>query len=367
MCFRELQSCRSKTEITADLIREAPRLLTIGCFCIGVNQVDREAALGRGVAVFNSPFSNSRSVAELVLAEIVALSRQLGDRNREMHAGMWKKTATGCREIRRKVLGIVGYGHIGSQLSVLAESMGMRVIFYDIQQLMPLGMATPMDSLGELLKEADFVSLHVPETEETSRLIGTREIQMMRKGSYLINASRGSVVNIDALKSALLSGHLAGAALDVYPHEPEANGVWTTGLEGMPNVILTPHIGGSTEEAQAAIGIEVAQSIIKFLEQGCTLCSVNFPQLDLRVNSFYQSSSDSYLCRVLNVHHNVPGVLLKINQILGEFNIEKQVCESRGNYAYVMSDVSATCEADLERIFENIYTLSEAVATRIVY
>lgn len=349
------------------MIHEAPRLLTIGCFCIGVNQVDLEAALSRGVAVFNSPFSNSRSVAELVLAEIITLARHLGDRNMEMHAGRWKKTATGCHEIRRKVLGIVGYGHIGSQLSVLAESLGMRVIFYDIQQLMPLGMALPVASLDDLLREADFVSLHVPETRETVGLIGARELDLMRRGSYLINASRGSVVDVEALKGALQSGHLAGAALDVYPEEPAANGTWKTGLEGLPNVILTPHVGGSTEEAQAAIGTEVAQGIIKFLEQGSTLGSANFPQLDLRVSGFEQLSASPYLCRVLNVHHNVPGVLRKINQILGEFNIEKQVCESRGHFSYVMSDVSATCEADLDRIFESIYNLPEAVATRIVY
>lgn len=344
---------------------EAPCLLTIGCFCIGVNQVALEAALSRGVAVFNSPFSNSRSVAELVIAEIIALARCLGDRNGEMHAGTWNKTAAGCHEIRRKVLGIVGYGHIGAQLSVLAEAMGMRVLFHDTQQLMPLGMATPASSLNQLLAEADFVSLHVPETDDTRGLIGAAELAQMKAGSYLINASRGSVVDLVALKAALDEGRLAGAALDVYPEEPEANGGWRTGLEGYRNVILTPHIGGSTEEAQAAIGVEVAQSIIKFLDQGCTLGSANFPQLDLRISEF--DAAPAYTCRVLNVHHNVPGVLRKINEILGEFNIEKQVCESRGHYAYVMSDVSARQESDLHHIFERIYNLSEAVATRIVY
>lgn len=348
------------------MIKEAPCLLTIGCFCIGVNQVDLGAALSRGIAVFNSPFSNSRSVAEMVIAEIITLARQLGDRNLEMHSGLWNKTAKGCHEIRRKVLGIVGYGHIGSQLSVLAESMGMLVMFYDIQQIMPLGMATPTNTMEELLSKADFVSLHVPETSETIKMIGPCELSLMKPGSFLINASRGSVVDIPALKEALDSGHLGGAALDVYPEEPEANGSWKTGLEGYPNVILTPHIGGSTEEAQAAIGIEVANSIIKFLDMGCTLNSVNFPELNLRVNNFEQPTSP-YPCRVLNVHHNVPGVLLKINQILGPFNIEKQVCESRGHFSYIMADVNANLEKDLEHIFESIFNLPEAVATRIVY
>lgn len=357
---------RSKTSITEDLIREAPCLLAVGCFCIGVNQVDLEAALARGIAVFNSPFSNSRSVAELVLAEIISLSRFLGDRNNEMHAGLWTKTARNSHEIRGKVLGIIGYGHIGSQLSVLAESMGMRVIFYDVQQIMPLGMATSMSTLDDVLAEADFVSLHVPETYDTVKMIGERELSLMKPGAKLINASRGMVVDLKALTVALQAGQVGGAALDVYPEEPEANGLWKTGLEGLKNVILTPHIGGSTEEAQAAIGAEVSQAMIKFLDQGTTLGSVNFPELSLRVNTFEQPSSP-YPCRLLNVHRNVPGVLLKINQILGQFNIEKQVCESRGHYSYIMADVSANCSKDLEHIFESIFQLSEAIATRIVY
>ena len=325
-----------------------------------------DAALSRGISVFNSPFSNSRSVAELVIAQIISLSRGLGDRNREMHSGCWNKTSACCHEIRRKTLGIIGYGHIGAQLSVLAESMGMRVIFYDVQPTMPLGMATPTIVLDELLAESDFVSLHVPETEDTRNMISDRELALMKPGSLLINASRGLVVDLEALKRALDSKHLGGAALDVFPEEPEANGSWTTGLEGYANVILTPHIGGSTEEAQAAIGQEVALCMIRFLDHGTTLGSVNFPELDLRVNSFEQPNNP-YLCRLVNVHRNVPGVLLKINKVLGQFNIEKQVCESRGQFSYVMADVNATCEDDLEKIFENIFNLPEAVATRIVY
>lgn len=328
--------------------------------------MDTEAALSRGIAVFNSPFSNSRSVAELVIAEIISLARGLGDRNREMHAGKWNKTAASCHEIRRKVLGIVGYGHIGSQLSVLAESMGMTVIFYDTQQIMPLGMAHACQSLEELLQLADFVSLHVPETEETKGMISSPQMELMKTGSYLINASRGSVVDLVALKQFLDKGHIRGAALDVYPEEPEANGPWSTGLEGYANVILTPHVGGSTEEAQEAIGTEVAFNMIRFLSQGSTLGSVNFPQLDMQT-SIFEAPPTPFPCRLLNVHLNFPGVLLKINQILGQFNIEKQVCESRGQYAYVMADVSANCEADLEKIFESIFALPEAIATRIVY
>jgi D-3-phosphoglycerate dehydrogenase len=357
---------RSKTEIGEDLIKEAPCLLTIGCFCIGTNQVDLQAALARGISVFNSPFSNSRSVAELIIGKIISLARGLGDRNREMHAGKWIKTSTGCHEIRRKILGIVGYGHIGSQLSVLAESMGMHVIFYDVQPIMPLGMAIPCEALDDLLSRADFVTLHVPETADTMGMIGERELALMKPGSYLLNASRGTVVDLEALKKALKSGSLRGAARDVYPQEPESNGAWSTGLEGYPNVILTPHIGGSTEEAQAAIGLEVAANMIRFLSQGSTTGSVNFPELDLRFNTF-ESPSTPYPCRLLNVHQNVPGVLLKISTILGEFNIEKLQCESRGQYSYVMADVSAMCESDLDKIFESIFALPEAIATRIVY
>ena len=309
-------------------------------------------------------------MAELVISEIIALSRGLHDRNREMHQGQWKKTAAGCREVRGKVLGIVGYGHIGSQLSVLAESIGMRVIFYDVAQSMPLGMASPMRSLEELLQAADFVTLHVPETSETIDMIGETQLKQMKQGSFLINASRGTVVDLDALRKALISQHLGGAALDVYPSEPEANGPWKTELEGLPNVILTPHIGGSTEEAQAAIGLEVAQNMIRFLDQGSTLGSVNFPELDLRPGKNFFESQESlsiYPCRILNVHASVPGVLRKINEILSKYNIEKQVCESRGHFAYLMADISAACEADLQQIFESIFQMPEAIATRLVY
>ncbi|KAJ2501748.1 D-3-phosphoglycerate dehydrogenase 2, partial [Coemansia sp. RSA 2049] len=233
------------------------KLLTIGCFCIGTNQVNLNYAASRGICVFNSPFSNSRSVAELVIAEIILLSRQLGDRSREMHDGVWNKVSKGCYEIRGKTLGIVGYGHIGTQLGVLAESLGMHVIWYDILPLMSIGMSRSAESLNEVLGEADFVSLHVPETPETKNMIGETELSIMKKGSYLINASRGTVVDIDALAAALSSGHIAGAAVDVYPKEPLANGPgFESPLRNCPNTLLTPHIGGSTEEAQRMIGVE---------------------------------------------------------------------------------------------------------------
>ena len=264
-------------------------------------------------------------------------------------------------------MGIVGYGHIGSQLSVLAEAMGMRVIFYDVAPIMPLGSATAMRSLGELLKNADFVTLHVPELPSTGNLIGERELSLMKRGSFLLNASRGSVVNLEALQEALESGHIAGAALDVFPREPEANGAFwpCEELVKLPNVLLTPHIGGSTEEAQAAIGNEVASAMVKFLNQGSSQGSVNFPEVDLR--SVRAPPAGRFLCRLLNVHHNVPGVLKKINLILAEHNIEKQTCESRGPFSYVIVDVSTTTVDDLDQIFTDIYNLPESVATRLLY
>jgi D-3-phosphoglycerate dehydrogenase len=294
--------------LTADILAHAKELLVIGCFCIGTNQVDLDYAAERGIAVFNSPFSNSRSVAEMTISNIIALARQLGDRNNELHRGLWNKTSNGCHEIRGKKLGIVGYGHIGSQLSVLAEALGMNVFFFDILQIMPLGCATPMETLEDLLKEVDFVTLHVPATPDTKDMIGAAEIALMKKGSYLINASRGNVVVIPELAKALRTGHLAGAAIDVYPKEPHSNGEgFESELIGCPNTILSPHIGGSTEEAQNAIGVEVSTSLTKYVNTGSTLAAVNFPETDLRA-----VPAASTIIRVCNVHHNVPGVL-KVN------------------------------------------------------
>ncbi len=261
------------------------------------------------------------------------------------------------------MLGIIGYGHIGSQLSVLAESLGMNVIYYDVVQVMPHGLAKNTGTMDELLSNSDFVSIHVPELDSTINLIDTKEIAKMKQDGCLINASRGSVVNIQALRDALTAGKLIGAALDVFPSEPEKNGHFTTGLEDLKNIILTPHIGGSTEEAQEAIGLEVSYNMVNFINQGTSLGSVNLPQLDLKLSLI----TEEYCCRVLNIHKNVPGVLCKINEILRPFNIQKQICETRGQYGYVMTDVTTSNLEDVDHLFESIYNLPESVATRIVY
>jgi len=310
---------RSKTEITEKVLESNPHLLTIGCFCIGTNQVKLKKANRLGIPVFNAPHSNTRSVAEMVLAEMIILSRKIGDKSMKAHKGDWDKIAVGSYEVRGKTLGIVGYGHIGSQLSVLAEGLGLKVIFYDIVKKLPLGNAQNVSSLNELLAQSDFVSLHVPKTLQTENMITNTEINKMKKGSYLINASRGDVVVIEALAEALKSKHLAGAAIDVFPSEPASNKEkFISPLQGLENVLLTPHIGGSTEEAQYSIGLEVAESFRKFLRIGSTAGAVNFPNVDLP-----QRSGTS---RILNVHRNEPGVLGEINSIISEAkaNIEAQ-------------------------------------------
>ncbi|KAL8874535.1 MAG: hypothetical protein Q9174_000122 [Haloplaca sp. 1 TL-2023] len=313
---------RSKTQLTSRILREAKNLIVIGCFCIGTNQVDTQYAAKNGIAVFNSPFSNSRSVAELVIAEVIALARQLGDRSNELHNGTWNKVSNGCWEIRGKTLGIIGYGHIGSQLSVLAEAMGMTVIFYDAVNLMALGTAKQVPTLAALLGGADFVTCHVPELPETSNMIGPSEFEQMRNGSYLINASRGSVIDIPALIDAMRSGKLAGAALDVYPAEPGGNGdyftnslnTWTEDLRSLKNIILTPHIGGSTEEAQRAIGVEVSEALVRYVNEGATLGAVNMPEVNLRSLTMDEANH----VRVIYIHHNVPGVLRKGKAVHGK-------------------------------------------------
>jgi D-3-phosphoglycerate dehydrogenase len=304
---------RSKTKLTKKVLEEAKNLIVIGCFCIGTNQVDLQTAAQKGIAVFNSPFSNSRSVAELVISEIIALARQLADRSMELHNGTWNKVSKGCWEIRGKTLGIVGYGHIGSQLSVLAESMGMSVIYYDVLTMMGLGTARQVVSLDELLEQADFVSVHVPETADTKNLISTKEFAKMKDGSYLINNARGTVIDIPALIEASRSGKLAGAAIDVFPNEPAGNGdyfandlnSWTKDLVGLKNIILTPHIGGSTEEAQSAIGVEVSTALVRYINEGTTLGAVNLPEINLRGLTHDEPNS----MRVIYIHKNVPGVL----------------------------------------------------------
>jgi D-3-phosphoglycerate dehydrogenase len=329
---------RSKTKLTERVLSEAKNLIVIGCFCIGTNQVDLQYAAQQGIAVFNSPFSNSRSVAELVIGEIIALARQLTDRSMELHNGTWNKVSKGCWEIRGKTLGIVGYGHIGSQLSVLAESMGMSVIYYDVLTMMGLGTARQVATLDELLDQADFVSLHVPETADTKNLIGKKEFEKMKDGSYFLNNARGTVVDIPALIEAMRSGKLAGAALDVYPNEPAGNGdyfnndlnEWTKDLRSLKNLILTPHIGGSTEEAQSAIGVEVSNALVHYVNEGITLGAVNMPEVNLRSVTMDEPNS----LRVVYIHKNVPGVLRQVNAVLGHHNVEKQMSDSRGEVRY---------------------------------
>jgi len=349
---------RSKTQLASDILEACPRLLCVGCFCIGTNQVDLDAAAVRGVPVFNSPFQNSRSVAELIIANIINLARQIGDRSMEVHRGTWNKSAAGCYEIRGKKLGIVGYGHIGSQLSVLAEAMGMDVWYYDIATVMPLWNTKRMARLEDLLRSCQFVTLHVPETAETKNMIGEKEIKMMKKGSFLLNASRGTVVVIPALVEALKSRHLAGAYVDVYPEEPEANTLeFKQELQGCPNTILTPHIGGSTLEAQEAIGVEVAEKFVQFLETGQTTGSVNFPEIGLP----YGGPSTH---RILNVHHNKPGVLKAINNILSVYNVESQVLLTKGEVGYLVADVGTDAS---EEVKHQIAQLSTSIKTRVVY
>ncbi|ODV90515.1 hypothetical protein CANCADRAFT_31443 [Tortispora caseinolytica NRRL Y-17796] len=362
---------RSKTKLTAKVLREAKNLVAIGCFCIGTNQVDLEYAARHGIAVFNSPFSNSRSVAELVIGEIIALARQLGDRSMEMHQNTWNKVSAKCWEIRGKTLGIVGYGHIGSQLSVLAESMGMSVVYYDVVPLMALGTARQISTLNELLSVSDFVTLHVPQLPETHNLISGPQIAAMKEGAYLINASRGNVVDIRALVNALSSGKLGGAALDVYPNEPAKNGPhfvetlnsWIPELVKQKNVILTPHIGGSTEEAQSAIGVEVGTALTKYINEGSTIGAVNFPELSLRP----LSADEEGHVRVLYIHSNVPGVLRTVNEIFADHNIEKQYSESRGEVAYMMADIADVTTSDIKTLYEQLYNTPFRIAIRLLY
>jgi len=349
---------RSKTELVESVLQAGPQLLMIGAFCIGTNQVNLQVANRLGVPVFNAPYSNTRSVAELVIAELVILSRQLGDRNTQAHSGGWLKSAEGAREIRGKTLGIVGYGHIGSQVSVLAEAMGMRVLFYDIYKKLPLGNARSCSNLGELLRESDFVTLHVPETPQTKDMIGAGEFKQMRNQAGLINASRGTVVVIEDLAEAIRSRKLCGCALDVFPIEPASNKEkFKSVLQGLPNVFLTPHIGGSTEEAQYAIGLEVAESMRRYLKVGSTSGAVNFPQVDLPINAGSR--------RVLNVHRNEPGVLGEINGLVSKFgaNIQAQFLSTDAHIGYLVMDVEQT---EVTELVQHVGNLSRSIKTRVV-
>jgi D-3-phosphoglycerate dehydrogenase len=354
-----LLGIRSRTQLTADVLQAARGLAAIGCFCIGTNQVDLVAAMRLGIPVFNAPFSNTRSVAELVLAQIIMLMRGIPEKNAVLHRGGWSKSAAGSYEVRGKTLGIVGYGHIGTQIGVLAEQLGMRVVFRDIEARLPLGNAVEMPSLEALLATADVVSLHVPETAQTRDMIGVAQLAAMKPGSNLINASRGSVVDIDALAQALESRHLHGAAIDVFPVEPQGNdGVFTSPLIRFDNVLLTPHIGGSTAEAQVNIGREVAAKLIRYSHNGSTTSAVNFPEVALPEHTGRR--------RLLHIHHNVPGVLAQVNERLsaGGINIAAQYLSTSEEVGYVVIDVD---QAASEDALETLCSVPQTIRCRILY
>ena len=350
---------RSKTEINDRVLKSAPNLLAVGCFCIGTDQVDMEAATRRGVAVFNAPFSNTRSVAELTIAEVVMLARRAAQRSMELHSGRWEKSAKGCVEVRRKTIGIIGYGHIGPQVGLLAEALGMRVVFHDIAKKLALGNARQVSGLDELLKVSDFVTLHVPDTQMTRKMISREQFAMMPGGSYLLNLSRGSVVDIEALHQALVSGHLAGAALDVFPKEPHSGkDPFESELQGLENVILTPHIGGSTEEAQRNIGLEVSDALMAYAQTGSSIGCANMPEVQL------PAIEDSY--RVLNIHKDMPGVLSRINGLVAAMsvNIKAQSYNTRGGIGYLIMDVERSLSLAVQTQIE---ALDSSLRTRLLF
>ncbi len=327
---------RSRTQLTEKVFAAANKLIAVGCFCIGTNQVNLKAAMQRGIPVFNAPYSNTRSVAELVLGELILLLRGIPEKNFLVHRGGWSKSAEGSYEARGKTLGIVGYGSIGSQLSVLAESLGMQVIYYDVVTKLPLGNARQVTTIDELYATADVVTLHVPELPSTKNMVGAAEFAKMKKGAIFINAARGTCVDIDALADAIKSKHLNGAAIDVFPKEPKANDEeFVSALRGLENVILTPHIGGSTLEAQANIGLEVAEKFARYSDTGATITAVNFPEV-----SVPQSAGKH---RLLHIHNNVPGVLSKVNLVFAEngINISAQSLMTNDSIGYLVMDVDA--------------------------
>lgn len=350
---------RSRTQLTEDVLSHANKLIGIACFCIGTNQVDLENAAKRGIPVFNAPFSNTRSVAELVLGEIILLMRKIPEANAIVHRGGWSKSADGCHEVRGKKLGIVGYGHIGTQVSVLAEALGMDVLYYDIEAKLPLGNARAVSSLSELLAQSDVVTLHVPEDESTKNLMSAERIAQMKQDAILINASRGTVVDIDALAEALEHKRLKGAAIDVFPVEPKSNQEeFLSPLRKFDNVILTPHIGGSTVEAQGNIGIEVANKIIRYSDNGSTLSAVNFPEVSLPENKAAR--------RYMHIHTNKPGVLTSLNKVFTQdgVNIVGQYLQTKGNVGYVVIDVEKNSETD---ILDQLKAIDGTIKTRVLY
>ncbi|MGY6587603.1 MAG: phosphoglycerate dehydrogenase [Wenzhouxiangella sp.] len=350
---------RSRSQIDADMLAAADKLTAIGCFCIGTDQVNLAEARGRGIPVFNAPYANTRSVAELVLAEIILLMRGLPQKNAACHRGEWMKTARGSHEVRGKVLGIVGYGHIGSQLGVLAEGLGMRVIYHDIADKLPLGNAEAVDSLASLLEQSAVVSLHVPDTPQTRNLIGAAELAAMRAGSHLVNASRGKVVDIPALAASLKSGHLAGAAIDVFPVEPKgADEEFLSELRGMDQVFLTPHIGGSTHEAQENIALDVAAKLVRYSDNGTTTGAVNFPEVTLPDQAGRR--------RVLHIHRNEPGILQAINGVFSSagINIASQYLQTLPDVGYVVMDVEGE---DMPGLVQELSAIPATIRTRFLY
>jgi D-3-phosphoglycerate dehydrogenase len=353
---------RSATQLTAQTFAHAQRLIGVGCFCIGTNQVDLDAATSRGIPVFNAPFSNTRSVAELVLAEIIMLLRGIPQRNASAHRGVWVKSAAGSYEVRGKCLGIVGYGHIGTQIGLLAEALGMQVIYYDIETKLALGNARAVASLDLLLESADLVTLHVPETPQTHQMIGAAQLGRMKKGAHLINASRGTVVDIDALVDTLKSHHLAGAGMDVFPVEPKTAGdEFVSPLRGMDNILLTPHVGGSTEEAQQNIGLEVAEKLTRYSDNGSTISAVNFPEVALPEHPGKH--------RLLHIHRNQPGVLSAINAVFSgeKINIAAQYLQTNAKIGYVVIDIETGERAASLQVKNKLDEVPGTIRTRILY
>lgn len=354
-----LLGIRSKTQVSRRVLEQAPRLLAIGAFCIGTNQIDLRAATELGIAVFNAPFSNTRSVVELALAEMILLMRGIPDKNRMLHAGQWDKSAAGSHEVRGKTLGLIGYGSIGTQLSVLAEAMGMRVLFFDIAEKLALGNAVQCRSMAEVLANADIVSLHVDGRASNTDLIGAEQLQTMRKGALLINLSRGHVVDIEALRDAVETGQLGGCAVDVFPYEPASNDEpFESPLRGLRNTLLTPHVGGSTAEAQENIGRFVPGKLSDFVDTGATQNAVNFPEIIL------PTLADAH--RVLHIHRNVPGILARINSILAErgVNIVGQYLKTNDTIGYVITDINADYE---EGVLAQLRALEHTLRVRVLY
>ncbi len=352
---------RSRTDMTDEMLEAAPKLAAIGCFCIGTNQVDLASAAKRGIPVFNAPYSNTRSVAELVVGEAIMLLRGIPDKNALVHRGGWSKSAEGSVEVRGKTLGVVGYGHIGTQVSILAEHMGMRVIFYDIEGKLPLGNAKAVSKLSQLLAESDVVSLHVPENASTKNMIGRAQLAQMKKGAHLINAARGTVVDVDALADALEKKHLGGAAIDVFPVEPKGNDEeFVSPLRKYDNVILTPHIGGSTVEAQANIGTEVAEKLVRYSDNGSSVTAVNFPEVTLPEHAGTGKS------RLLHIHKNIPGVLAHVNEKFSKrgVNISAQYLQTNQHIGYLVMDVDAGAS---EVAIDELSTVPGTIRARLLY